>query len=96
MLKVLLVTLAPAKRCFLLVGDQAVAQDEKKSCHTKLAKTNGGTWSLKGNRTALECGRARTTGFTPGLMVNGLGRGQPPNSHIPMFQVTPDRREERI
>lgn len=31
MLKVLLVTLAPAKRCFLLVGDQAVAQDEKKA-----------------------------------------------------------------
>ena len=46
------------------------------------------------NRTALECGRARTTGFILGLVFNGLGWSQAPDSQFPTSQVLPGKGRE--
>lgn len=83
-------TLAPTNKCFLAGERQSYCPGQYLSCHTDLAKNTGGTGPLQGNRTALECGAARTTGFV--LSLDGLAPGQPAGSRFPVSQGPPDKR----
>lgn len=84
-------TLAATNKGYLAGERESYCPGQYLSCHTDLAKNTGGTWPLRGNRTALECGAARTTGSI--LSLDRLAPGQPPASQLPVSQVPPDKRE---